>query len=165
MTKTYADPKFPAGSIENRGEPMSIPVTVKVSPYTLASIIITAIEGGINYWCSKGRLHTEAEDDEGTHHLDTVVTERHPDEVYNEFLARNVALGGTFTLYEYDEVVDSEKPHTLSLQNLLHGFVRFIEEGRARGTLDDDGTMDFDLDAGDADVIIQYALFGELVYG
>lgn len=131
----------PAGSYENRGELLEIPVTLKVSQYSLASILNTAIEGGINYWCTNAWVGSKAID-------------KAPDECWNEYICRNVAHGGT--LFIYDE---KNEAWELTRDKLLKGCGRAILSGHLTEV------VGYEADSFDADVIVQFALFGELVYG
>jgi hypothetical protein len=158
----------PAGTYENHGEMYTVPYEVKISQYTLASIILDAIEAGhsgIMYWCPKVRLGQIAvEQYEGEHH--------------HEYLGRNLTHGGTVVFFvpdDEDVVVDFDTDnvtqkgvtmHHLTRDKLLNGVAQAVKNGniKLRG-VEDDGSADFDLDGPACDVILQYALFGEVVYG
>ena len=59
-------------------------------------------------------------------------------------------------------------PHSLDLERFLHGFQIWCEQQNQNGRSlpMDDGEIDCGMiDANDADNIVQYAIFGRLVYG
>jgi len=109
-------------------------------------IMVTALEGGITYWCERAEVPTE----EG---------------YLGEYASEQIALNGTLKLYAEGE----EEPVTLTEERLLHGLCQYIlhphpydiiyyENGKAYV---DTGCIDAEV----ADMIIQYALFDEIVYG
>lgn len=102
-------------------------------------IMCTGLEGGINYWC------------------DCVEVE---DEYLGEFASEQISRGGTLIFH------DSEKPYQykLTLDKFLKGLETFIKE-RGLDAIYDLDIETIDIDADDADAIIQYALFGDIIYG
>jgi hypothetical protein len=79
-----------------------------------------------------------------------------------EYASEQISRGGRLILHD----AESDDTWTLTLDNFLDGFRQWLEEGLDRygavygGEVDTaqiDGTM--------ADIIIQYALFGEYVFG
>lgn len=162
----------PRGSYENRGELTDLMIPVKINEYLMASALETAFEGGSTYWCPAIRFFafgaTEDKDDRYGKlptWRNTSVTERDSDEGYLGYLCRNVALGGNLTVFELDEVENTCIPHLLTKEKLVEGFRRFFTDGRARLEAEEDGSVGFDCDADDADVILQYAIFDEIRYG
>lgn len=116
---------------------------VKLTEDDVDSIMVSALEGGINYWCS------EAE----------VVEERRCADWGHEQIAR----GGALILHD----AESDDKWELSIENFIKGFRLWLENGDDRyGAVDDDGTVYAgEIDGEMADCIIQYALFGEVVFG
>lgn len=179
MTTTQQIDARPA-TFENRGELFDVPVPLKVSAYQLAAILITTIESGYSRaWVPKWRLrsceHPDAFDPivDGAPAdrpwVDDVVIQRTEGEVWDEFVARNVALGGTLTIYEdADESGDDATlvAHCLTREKLLAGIGKALIAG-AIVTLEDEAEpngVDVDADGPGADVILQYALLGEVRY-
>lgn len=100
-------------------------------------IMVTALEGGITHWCRE------------VHVLSRVADWAH----------EQIARGGTIVLKTYDN-----EEATLTLENLLEGISMWVN---MHGTeaIDDVGHIDCCLvDAAASDIIVQYAVFGELVY-
>lgn len=95
----------------------------------------TAFEGGITYWCTK----VEAEFPEGA-----------------DFASDVISRGGTVRVFDAVE----EKWETLTLQKFL---AALSDELTVRSISLDEFFENHD--AGDADNVIQRALFGRLVYG
>lgn len=128
-------------------ETLDYEVTVR-HPYSqndLASIMCSAIEsGGINYW---------------VHH---VTIETMPTPV--PYLAYVVPAGGSITIYEDEEGEDGKpKPHLLTREKLIEGLQKWLDWRSKHGW---DIALDPSCwDTSDADCIIQFAIFGEVVYG
>lgn len=123
-------------------EQKTFTVAIPVDGQTLADIIITAVEGGIGYWCPD-------------YELGEIVTGREPGEVWNAYAARNLVEGGTMVFRE--QYSDHSEEHTLTVAKLLTGLGRALADHR-HFQLDN-------MDATDADVVIQYALLEEIRYG
>jgi hypothetical protein len=165
---------------KTKAELFEVPATVKVSKQFLIDTIINAIEGRFGSWfpvqrlaATKADLGEELEEtfEKSGLPFDTVVATEKPDEVWNEYIARNVVEGGTLTYFEdADETGDPAdfKVHRLTREKLLAGLGMVLTKwphlASPMGT-DDDGGMGYDLDAIGADAVIQCALLNDLVYG
>lgn len=117
---------------------------VKLTVEDIDDIMVAALEGGINYWCS------EAE----------VVEERRCADWGHEQIAR----GGALVLRDIE---DSSEKWELDLEKFLKGFKLWVEQGLDEyGAVQKDGTVDCcQIDAACADEIVQLALFGEVTFG
>lgn len=105
-------------------------------------IMASALEGGINYWCS------EAE----------VVEEKRCADWGHEQIAR----GGTLILHD----AEGDDKWELNLEKFLNGFKLWLENGGDQYSAVENGEVDCcKIDGGCADEIVQYAIFGEVVYG
>lgn len=102
------------------------------------NIIHTALEGGINYWCE---------------HVDVV------GEYLGEHASEQISRGGTLKFYDLEG-----DEYELTLENFIKGLELFIRE-RGLDIIYDIEIETMDIDAEDADAIIQYALFEEIAYG
>ena len=104
--------------------------------------IMDAALYGINYWCS------EAE----------IVGER-----LGDYASDQISRGGTLKLYD----AESDNVWELTLEKFLKGFKLWVANGDDEyGALQSDGTVDTgEIDSAMADMIIQYALFDEIVFG
>lgn len=171
------------GTVHNRGPVFDVPVPLRVSAYQLAAIIITAIESGCSrQWTPKQRIRnlgagvdafdprTDHAPTDGPEYDRLIVDARALEgEVWDEFIARNVALGGSLTFYEdVDESGDDATlvAHCLTREKLLAGIGKALIAG-AIVTLEDEAEpdgVDVDADGPGADVILQYALLGEVRY-
>lgn len=125
---------------------VEIVVTAQVSLQTLADIIIVAVEGGIGYWSqtvtyrwTEGPIHTYAD---------------------------IIEVG------DGDEDEEDRKHHKIDLEVVKRGIERCLSQHSAahsdiieavhRAVVEDDaGHVDSDA----ADVIVQFGLFNEIVYG
>jgi hypothetical protein len=117
-------------------------------------IICTMFEGGSNYWIDKIKIN----------HPDG----NKPKDVPNSTWAANALNnGGNIIIYPYGE--DEEKI-TLVKNMLVEGLdkwaknypthVSIVHENTGKSTIDAG-----DIDADDADIILQYALFNDVIYG
>lgn len=105
-------------------------------------IMASALEGGINYWCS------EAE----------VVEEKRCTDWGHEQIAR----GGALILHD----AESDDKWELNLEKFLNGFKLWLENGGDQYGAVENGEVDCcEIDGGCADEIVQYAIFGEVVFG
>lgn len=105
-------------------------------------IMVCALEGGINYWA-------DAAD---------VIEEKRVADWGHEQIAR----GGVLMIHDSEE----DETHELTLEKFLTGFKLWFENGGDNYGAVSANEVDCGMiDAGDADCIIQYALFGEVVYG
>lgn len=107
-------------------------------------IMCTALEGGILHW----RLNVEVVGN-----------------YLGEYASEQIARGGSLVLYVYEDGETFE----LDKDKLLDGIKKWVDEGRGLDcTFRNGDKMELDccmIDALASDSIIQYALFGEEVYG
>lgn len=102
-------------------------------------LMVTALEGGINYWCDLAKAKLV------------------PDGIEHEYLSDLISRGGVIELH--DEVMDER--YDLNLSKFLNGVTMACEHygfNSAQELLENH-------DAEVADVIIQFAIFGEIKYG
>ena len=118
-------------------------INFKLNMQDIDDIMACALEGGINYWCSEAKVIGE---------------------YLGEYASEQISRGGTLELYE---TLEEYGAHTLNIEKFMQGFKAWIENGYDyNGAVSANGKVDTSLiDAGDADTIIQLALFDEIVYG
>lgn len=124
---------------------MKIELSIDISDQDISDICVTAFEGGINSWCGRVKIL-----------IDTV-----PNLAEDEGIIASdvIAKGGSLKLYDAE---DDEETWILSPENFKTGLEKYFNE-----CYSNNNEISFDvgnIDAGDADSIIQYALFNELVY-
>ena len=122
---------------------ISIGRTVKLTQENIDDIMVSVLEGGIYYWCG------EAE----------VIEEKRVADWGHEQIAR----GGVLILHD----AESDDKWELDREKFLNGVKLWIQNGDDQyHALQKDGTLDCcEIDGEMADLIIQYALFGEVVFG
>lgn len=110
----------------------------------IETIIVNGLEGGIGYWAG---LDNTGE-----------AWEAIPkDEPYSTWATKILLEGGTVKLYDVEDAED-DTDWTLTLDKIIKGFELNYKER----------PHDNDIENGDAttyDCIIQYAIFGEVVFG
>ena len=120
--------------------PVHIEMDTSIIQQDIDNLMCTALNGGICYWCG---------------HAEVV------GEMLGSCTHEHISRGGTLVLH------DAESPDKweLTLEKFLKGIELYIkEDGRVR--IEDFQLADYGaLDAADADCIVQYALFGRLVFG
>lgn len=126
-----------------------IPVSSYVNVADLDAIIVTATEGGSNYWADMRRYDHSAFDDSLSHHTGVTVEyrENEPDCATLpgwHKVNRDLVLRGL-------QVIAEKYPHL---------FASFLKSG---GSNAEPG--DYAPDADLSDAIVQAGIFGELVYG
>ena len=117
-------------------------VEKKVTANEIESVIVGAFEGGSNYWLG---LNTE-----------TSIWQKRPNDIpYSTWATQMLLEGETLDFYDIEE---EEETWTLTLEQLVNGFkLNAIKR-----------PFDSDVVNGDAitsDCILQYGMFGKLVYG
>ena len=117
-------------------------LNIKVTAQDIDDIMCSALEGGITYWCCKAEVVGN---------------------YLGEFASEQISRGGTLKLYDAEE----DEVYELTLEKLLKGIKLAIQENYYADYDWCDGTMldTCQVDANVADVIIQLALFEEVVYG
>lgn len=122
--------------------PAHVEIFVNLTMQDIDDIMVGALEGGITYWCR------EAE----------VVEEKRCADWGHEQIAR----GGVLILHD----AESGDKRELTREKFLAGFRLWLENGGDKYGAVSDGKVDTgEIDAECADSIVQYALFGEVVYG
>lgn len=115
-------------------------IEVTLTQQDIDDIMVTALEGGINYWCRKAEVEEENRCGDWGH--------------------EQIARGGVLILHDAE---GSEK-WKLTLEKFLNGVKLYFEQGNHVQV--DDGRIDAsNIDSTDADCIIQLALFGEIMFG
>lgn len=116
-----------------------------ISDYVMKDLLCCALEGGSNYWYVIEKVYRT--------HLDT----KDPD-VYDAVIDGQGLLIG---LLNEDEEVHGKKQWVLNREAVANGLQKVASnrpELFAKIALED-------FDADDADVFLQFALFGELIFG
>lgn len=114
-------------------------ITVGLTKEDVDDIVTTALEGGITYWCRKAKVNGE---------------------YLGKYASDQISRGGTLTLYDSE----SDDKWELTLPKLLEGVKMWITNAGAKAI--ENGELDTcTIDGDAADSIVQYALFGELVFG
>jgi hypothetical protein len=115
-------------------------------------IMSTALEGGITYWC--GRAIAKFTEDKKTF---VGVAPEDQEKANKQWISDLIGLGGTIILVD---VEDPKERWELDLDKMIKGIQQYCTEQNKNP----EDLMD-DYDAGDADSIVQYALFNEIVFG
>ena len=120
---------------------LTVNVKIKVTSSEIDNIMCTAIEGGINYWC------------DGYYGSDGDFSLLPENQVEIKYEWEHLVYNGYLTMIE-----DGNIEHKLDQEKFIKGLQMWIDKHHV--TTIDTG----DIDADDADCIVQYALFGELKY-
>jgi hypothetical protein len=141
----------------------SIEVPIKVTAQDIDDIICTALEGGITYWCDEADI---------TKFPDPATYTRITDKPFNdkdrttwEWASDVISRGGELTLHDNE----GSMTYVLTLDKTLAGIKLFLtcknhNSSYNQGVIQHGGLDCASIDADCADMIVQYALFGEVVY-
>lgn len=131
---------------------VKVELEVNVTQEDIDDIVTTALEGGINYWCRKAEVVGD---------------------YLGECASEQISRGGMLKLYDSE----GDKTYELTRDKLLDGIKKYCEDtkrpydimyagvnsvGCSTGEYGLDCCM---VDATVADMIIQYAVMEEIVYG
>lgn len=105
-------------------------------------IMVSALEGGITYWCREAEVVGE---------------------YLGEYASNQISRGGKLILHD----AESNDKWELDIEKLMQGMKLWVEKGDDRyHAIQPDGSVDCgEIDGEMADLIVQYALFGEVVFG
>lgn len=117
-------------------------VVIKVTQQDVDDIMGTALDCGISYWCYRAEVVGEYR---------------------GEYASDQISRGGVLKLYDRED----NSVHMLTLDGFLNGMKLWIESGACYewGAVENNKLETGQIDAVAADSIVQYALFGEIVYG
>lgn len=111
---------------------------VTIDGQTVDDIMVSALEGGISYWCES---------------VETV------GEYLGEYASEQISRGGKLRF----QAIDEDTPFTLALSSFTKGLRKVISE--YPDIVDEDGAVNAgNVDGCIADSLVQYALFGEIVF-
>jgi hypothetical protein len=129
---------------------LKIEMGVDITGDDIDDIVATALEGGINYWCIKAEVGEE--------------------DYFGQYASDQISRGGTLRLY-LDEPYNDTEMFVLTEYKLINGIKQYLEDpnrpyeivgkGSTGANVIDCGMVDAIV----ADMIIQYALFDEVVFG
>ena len=103
-------------------------------------IMCAALEGGITYWCGKAEVVGD---------------------YLGEYASEQISRGGTLNLYD----IEDGSVYELTLFKFLQGVRVYMENSDDPPIMYNNRIDTSEIDADAADSIIQYALFGDIVYG
>lgn len=119
-------------------------IQFKITGRDIDDIMTGALEGGIPYWCRKVKVVGDYR---------------------GKYASEQISRGGKLLLYSYEE----KTPYCLDMEKLLNGIKLWVEKPVSYNCLEYiDGKLVIDCSNADAEVcdtIIQYALFGDVIYG
>lgn len=121
---------------------ISVTRNVILTNENIDDIMSTALEGGINYWADAADIV------EG--------------EFLGDYASDQISRGGSLRIYDAED----DEEYILTLDKFLTGFAIACKNGYAEDWYDDGlGINTCKIDAEGADIIVQFALFGEIIFG
>lgn len=139
-------------------ENITVTITQEITEEQINDLVCTALEGGITYWCGKARakvfkyVDTPDKDQEKVKYIGVL----DEDQEKINFASDVIGYGGTLIFYD----AESSDKWELTIEKMLKGIQRQCTEKKCSVNELLDG-----YDAEDADCIIQYALFDEIIFG
>ena len=122
-------------------------INVRLEQQDIDDIMVSALEGGICYWAWKAEVVGK---------------------YLGEYASEQISRGGTLKVHVTEPFDEQDTEwYELDIEKFTQGFRLWLENGGdCYGAVSGDGKVDCgEIDAGCADAIIQYALFGDLVFG
>lgn len=123
---------------------LDVEMQIKVTSEDVDCIMTGALEGGITYWCDKAEPVGD---------------------YLGKYASEQISRGGKLMLHDFEE----GEEHCLDLGKLLNGIKLWAKNPVGCNCLEQvDGKLVLDCcnaDAAVCDAIIQYALFGDVIYG
>lgn len=117
-------------------------IVARLTRRNIDDIMVSALEGGINYWCDEAEV---------------IESER-----VAEWGHEQIARGGKLILHD----AESNDKWELTLEKFLNGFKLWLENAGDQYGAVRNGEVDCcNIDAECANEIVQYALFGEVEFG
>lgn len=114
-------------------------IEVELSAEDIDDIMCAALEGGICHWCGR-----------------TEVVGGY----LGEYASEQIARGGSLLLHD----AESADVWELNREKFLNGVKLYFEQG-CHVQVEDNHIDTCDIDANDADCIVQFAIFGEVMFG
>lgn len=123
---------------------LKVELEIVVTDEDIDDIMCGALEGGICYWCNRARVVGE---------------------YLGEYASEQISAGGELELFDAEE----DTSYVLNKEKLLKGIEMYSKNPVGCNILEQiDGKLRLDCCNADAEVcdaIVQYALFGEIVFG
>ena len=114
-------------------------IEISLTQQDIDDIMVTALEGGITYWCRKAKVVGE---------------------YLGEYASDQISRGGSLILHD----AESSDKWELTLEKFLNGVKLYFEYG-GHVQIEDNCIDTCCIDADSADCIVQFALFGKVVFG
>ncbi len=114
---------------------------ITISSEDIDDICAAALEGGIVYWCESAEVVE--------------------DEYYGEYASEQISRGGSLELCDNEE----HEGYVLTLEKLLCGIETAFAQGYGEMWFDGDRIDTTMIDGEAADIIVQCALFDEVMFG
>lgn len=124
---------------ENNTFTVTAEVTVNLTQQDIDDIMCSALEGGICYWCRRAEVLGD---------------------YLGEYAHEQISRGGSLMLHD----AESADAWELNRENFLRGVKLYLEQG-CHVDVEDNSIDTCDIDGNDADCIVQFAVFGEVVFG
>lgn len=122
------------------GTKITIAHEIIVRDDDIDDLMVGALEGGITYWCDNAEVIGE--------YLGTYGSEQ-------------ISRGGRLLLHDFE----GENQYVLNREKFLNGLRLFLEHSYVGNYLAGNGLDCGEFDAIACDMVIQYALFGDVIYG
>lgn len=125
-------------------EVLKLALDVVVTQEDIDDIMAGALEGGINYWCDEAKVVGD---------------------YLGEYGSEQISRGGQLLLHDMEE----DETYTLDKEKFLKGLKMYFEKPHPYDILEEiDNKLRIDTCNADTtvcDMIIQYALFDDVIYG
>lgn len=128
---------------ESKIDRVQVVLQIIITQKDIDAIMVSALEGGINYWC--GKVEADGKDP-------------------GKYVSGQISRGGTLILHDMEE----DRKELLTKEKLLQGIRMYAEQpkhGDIFEIIDHELHIDCGMvDAEVADAIVQYAIFSKIFY-
>ena len=128
---------------------INIELRILITEEDIDDIMASALEGGITYWCDTAKVPEDKRVSKWGH--------------------EQIARGGELKIHLIEPFDDNDTEwYTLNKENFMEGLKKYIQNPIYECLVQNGNYLEIDpgnIDAACADTIIQYALFGEEVFG
>lgn len=114
-------------------------VEINLSQQDIDDIMSSALDSGICHWCRRAEVVGE---------------------YLGEYASDQISRGGSLILHD----IESAQTWELTLEKFLNG-VRLLFDGGCSISITNNCIDTCEIDSADADIIVQFAIFGEVVFG
>jgi len=126
---------------------LTIPIEIELDDEFFSDLLVTALEGGSNYW------------------IDHITVRIPSNQQKPQGMSHSEWAGIAINNYGNIKVTSTEGDNVITKGSLINGIMLWVSHHPSHVSFEGDTIDSSNIDASDADSILQYAVFGKLVFG